>query len=200
MLTQRADTGVNFTRRELVRLIIASVLLIVTLTATLAIDVAPSGLGLTVGAIAQESVRAPRAITYESAISTKRAKDLASEGVPPQYDYSPEGAASVAAQQGAAFSQSVAGRRRRVQFDAQSGQPADLLRSTLPALTEAAHSRLNTLSPERWQVVRQEAERVLEEIERTTAPRHGPHDAAPVPGQSDPGAASRPMSGSWRSS
>ena len=107
MLTQRADHDANFTRRDLVALIIASVLLIVTLTATLAIDVCPSGLGLTGGAT-RESVRAPRAIDLRERHLQKRATDPAAEGVPPQYDYSPERARAVAAQQGAAFSQSVA--------------------------------------------------------------------------------------------
>src|SRR5260221_1851809 len=108
MLAPRADYGVSFTRRDLVRLLIASLLLIAALTATLGVDIVPSGLGLQAGTIAQDSVRAPSAITYESKILTDRARSDARDAVAPQYDYSAERAASVAAQQGAAFTQAVA--------------------------------------------------------------------------------------------
>lgn len=167
MLAQRADHDIGFTRRDLVRLVIASVLLIVTLTAILALDVAPNGLGLHVGAIAQGSVRAPRAITYESRILTDRARSEAADAVAPQYDFSAERAASVAAQQGAALMQALAGADAIFNSSLSLVNRADLLQSTIPQLGDAARSTLVTLSSERWRVVRNEAARVLDEVERS---------------------------------
>jgi putative nucleotidyltransferase with HDIG domain len=168
MLARSADHGVRFTRRELLRLSVAAVALIVLLTATLAADVAPTGLGLEVGAIAQTSISAPRAITYVSDITTKRAQSDAADAVPPQYDYSPERAASVASQQGEAFDQEVsAADAAFAASDLNAVNRGDLLASTLPNLTDAAHATLAKLSPERWRVVRGEAARVLDTMERT---------------------------------
>src|SRR4051812_4643054 len=167
MLARGADNAGTFTRRDLVRLTIASVLLIATLTVTLAVDVAPSGLGLAVGAPAPESIRAPRALTYESRILTDRARSDAADGVPPQYDYSPERGSAIAAEQIAAFNQAVAGADAAFGSDLNSVNRADLLRTTLSGLSDAAHETLIALSPARWQVVRGEAKRVLDEIERT---------------------------------
>ena len=167
MLAQRPDSGIGFTRRDLVRLIIASGLLIVTLTAILAVDVAPSGLGLQVGAIAQSSVRAPRSITYESKILTARARAEAADAVAPQYDFSAERAANVAAQQGAALTQALAPADAIFTSSLSPVNRADLLQSTLPGLSDAARPTLITLSPERWRVIRNEAARVLDEVERS---------------------------------
>jgi len=167
VLTQRLDHAVAFTRRDLLRLVIASVLLIVALTATLAIDVAPSGLGLEMGAIAQDSVRAPRAITYESRILTDRARSLAADAVAPQYDYSAERAANIAAQQGAVFAGAMATADAAFSADVSPFNREALLQGTLPALSDAARSTLITLSPERWRVLRNEGARVLDEIERS---------------------------------
>jgi putative nucleotidyltransferase with HDIG domain len=167
MLAYRTDHAAKFTRRDLIRLCVASVLLIVTLTATLAIDIAPGGLGLKVGTVADASIRAPRAIQYVSQINTDRAKSNARDGVPPQYDYSPERAANIATQQAAAFGNAVANADAAFSSSLNAINRQDLLRSTLPGLSPAAHDTLDTLSPERWQVIRREALRVLSELEQT---------------------------------
>jgi putative nucleotidyltransferase with HDIG domain len=167
MLAQRADRSVTVTRRELIRLTIASVALIVTLTAILAIDIAPGGLGLKAGDPAHTTIRAPRAITYISAINTQRARDQAADGVPPQYDYSPERAANIASQQGARLAQDVADVDTTFSSNLAPVNRADLLRTMLPNLSAGAHDTLATLSPERWRVVRAEADRVLNQIEQT---------------------------------
>ena len=167
MLTQRADHGISFTRRDLVRLMIASLLLIAALTATLGVDIVPSGLGLEIGAIAQDSVRAPTSITYESKILTDRARSDARDAVAPQYDYSAERAANVAAQQGAAFTQAVAAADAAFDTVITPLNRAALLQSILPGLSDAARTTLVTLSPERWRVIRNEAARVLDEVERS---------------------------------
>jgi putative nucleotidyltransferase with HDIG domain len=168
VFSQRPDRAVPFTRRELVRLTVAALLLIVTLTGILAVDVAPASLGLQAGHPAQESIRAPRAITYVSEINTKRAQDQAAEGVPPQYDYSAERAANIAAQQGAAFTAEVTDADAAFNSTTLDAiNRADLLRSTLPGLSDGARETLTTLSPTEWRVIRAEATRVLNEMEQT---------------------------------
>src|SRR4051794_17708932 len=147
MLARGAENASTFTRRDLVRLSVASVLLIATMTLTLAVDVAPSGLGLTVGAIAPESIRAPRALTYDSRILTDRARSDARDAVPPQYDYSPERASAIAAQQIAAFNLAVAGADAAFGSNLDTVNRADLLRSTLPSLSDATRETLIGLSP-----------------------------------------------------
>ena len=167
MFAQRSERVTVFTRRDLVRLLIAAILLIVALTAVLGVDVAPSGLGLQVGAIAQDSIRAPRALTFESTIDTQRARDQAADGVPPQYDFSPERAAAVAAQQGASLTEEVSGVDAAFTSSLTSEARADVLRLALPNLSDASRSTLLGLTPDRWRVVRNEAARVLDAIERT---------------------------------
>ena len=113
MLPQPVDRAVLFRRGDAVRLIVVSLLLIGALTAILAIDVVPTGLGLQVGDIAQGSIRAPRALTFESAILTAQARADARAAVPPQYDYTPERAATITAEQAAAFERAVSPVRSR---------------------------------------------------------------------------------------
>ena len=73
-MLSRAERSSDFRRREVGRLLIASGLLVVALTVILSIDVASNGLGLTVGEIAQDNVRAPRSLTYQSEILTEQAR------------------------------------------------------------------------------------------------------------------------------
>jgi membrane-associated HD superfamily phosphohydrolase len=107
MLAQTADRLMPFRRGDAIRLIVASILLIVALGATLAIDVVPTGIGLEVGDIPQNDIRAPRTLTFRSEILTAQAHADARNGVPPQYDYTSERAAAVAAQQAVAYERAV---------------------------------------------------------------------------------------------
>ena len=167
MLTQRPDQSAEFTRRDLARLLVAAILLILALTTMLAVDVAPGGLGFQVGTIAQESIRAPRALTYSSEILTQQARADAADAVAPQYDYSPERAADIATQQGTAFGQEVTGVDAAFASNLSVLNRQTLLETAVPGLTEPSASVLSTLDPQRWLVVRNEAARVLDEIERT---------------------------------
>ena len=157
-----------FTRRDLGRLIVAAAILIVALTAILASDVASNGLGLGVGQIPPTNISAPRALTYDSAILTQQARQQASEAVAPQYDYTADRAAAIATQQGAAFAALVA------PADAAFNDPSipfigrmEVLQGLLTNLSASSHSTFVQLTPARWRVVRNEAARVLDEVERT---------------------------------
>ena len=57
MLVQRPARAVPFTRRDLVRLLISSILLIVALTAVLASDIVPTRLDVTAGQVGRASYR-----------------------------------------------------------------------------------------------------------------------------------------------
>jgi len=167
MLAQPIDRAVLFRRGGAVRLIVVSLLLVGALTAILAIDVVPTGLGLQVGDIAQASIRAPRAITFESQLLTEEARAAARAAVPPQYDYTPERAATIAAEQAAAFERAVSPVDAAMTAELAPEARAELLRTALPGLSTAARATLLDLAPERWKAVRAEAARVLDQVERT---------------------------------
>jgi len=167
MLAQTADRSTPFRRGDAVRLIVASVLLIVALGAILAIDVVPTGLGLEVGDIPQNDLRAPRTLTFESEILTSQARAEARDGVPPQYDYTSERAAAVAAQQAVAYERAVSPIDAAFSPDLPDDARTELLTAVHPGLTEEARATLLGLTPERWQAVRDEGARILDQIERT---------------------------------
>lgn len=167
MLTRPIDRAVVFRRGDAVRLIVVSLLLIGALTAILAIDVVPTGLGLQVGDIAQGSIRAPRAVTFESELLTDEARAAARAAVPPQYDYTPERAATIAAEQAAAFERAVSPVDAAMTAELAPEARAELLKTALPGLSAEARATLLGLAPERWKAVRDEAARVLDQVERT---------------------------------
>ena len=75
MLVQRPAQASRFTRRDLVRLLVASIVLILALTTVLASDIVPTRLAVTLGQVATADVVAPRATTYSSDTLTQRARD-----------------------------------------------------------------------------------------------------------------------------
>ena len=95
MLVQRPAQAIRFTRRDLVRLVIASIVLVVALTTVLASDIVPARVDATLGQVATTDIVAPRATTYVSATLTQQARDAASAAVPFQYDYTPAKADAV---------------------------------------------------------------------------------------------------------
>ena len=95
MLVQRRDQATPFTRRDLARLLIASIVLIVGLTTVLASDIVPTRLSATLGQVATADIVAPRAATFTSDTLTQQARDAASAAVAPQYDYTPAKADAV---------------------------------------------------------------------------------------------------------
>jgi len=168
MLARQPASTVVFTRRDIARLAVAAAILIAALTAILASDVASNGLGLGVGEIPSSNITAPRALTYDSALETQLARQQASEGVAPQYDYTAERAAAIATAQGQAFATLVA------PADAAFNDPSipflgrtAVLEGLFTNLSTQAHSTFVQLTPARWKAVRNEAARVLDEVERT---------------------------------
>src|SRR5689334_12525944 len=99
-----------FTRRDGVRLVGIGLLIIVALGAILAFDTLSGSFGASsdiVGGVATTDIRAPRALTYTSAVATQQRRDAASAQVPPQYDYTPERAQTIADQQQTTFDVAV---------------------------------------------------------------------------------------------
>ena len=166
MLVQRPAQASRFTRRDLVRLLVASIVLILALTTVLASDIVPTRLAVTLGQVATADVVAPRATTYSSDTLTLQARDAASVAVAPQYDYTPakaDGAAqaatvqlnSVIAPADAAFSATLTDAAR-----------AALLKNAIPGLSEESQTTLVAMLPSRWPAVRDEARRLLGQVER----------------------------------
>ncbi len=166
MLAASAEPTTQFTRRDAGRLIAASALLIVAMSVILGIDFLPAQPRLEAGKPAPGLVQAPRAAEYTSDVLTKQQRDAASAAIEPQYDFTSEGAAAVAAQQLRALDSKVA----LVDAAFASGvTPADhaaILKNSLPDLTTDERTTLQGLTSSRWTAVRTEAARVLETVER----------------------------------
>jgi len=167
VLTQRIAETAKFSRRDATRLGTAAAVLVVVLTLILGIDILlPQPLALAPGDVARTDVIAPRATSFESQVLTDERRADARAAVQPQYDYSPDSAATIAAAQlrvlrravvpvDAAFNRSLLPSERRA-----------ILEGAIPGLTDGARATLVDLEPERWAAVRAEAERVLEATER----------------------------------
>jgi putative nucleotidyltransferase with HDIG domain len=167
MLVQRPTRATPFTRRDLVRLLISSILLIVALTAVLASDIVPTKLNATLGQVASADIVAPRATTFTSDTLTQQARDVASQAVAPQYDYTPAKGDTVAqaatvdlntaiAPVDAAFSATLTDAARKT-----------LLKNAIPGLTDESQTTLLAMLPSRWPAVRDEARRLLAQLERS---------------------------------
>jgi cyclic-di-AMP phosphodiesterase PgpH len=167
MLTQRAERLQRFTRRDASRLGIAAVVLVVLLTAILAVDFFQPGLRIEEGRPADRDIVAPSTINFESEVQTAAERERVRNGVEPQYDYSIDKALDVSVEQVGALRRDLFPVDRA--FD--PATPVDERRSTLgqvlPELPEAARAALLALDPARWPVVKTEAIRVLETVERT---------------------------------
>ncbi len=167
MLSQAAEAATSFRRTDAVRLIVVSIVLVVALGAILAVDVIPTGLGLGIGDIPQASIKAPRAISFDSTILTDQAVAAAREAVAPQYDFTADRASSIAADQAVAYEQAVAPVDAAYEGKLPELTRIELLKAVLPNLSEEARATLLGLSAERWKAVRDEGARVLDQIERT---------------------------------
>ncbi len=157
-----------FTRRDGVRLVAIGLLIIVALGAILAIDALPfpaGGSNGIVDGVATVDIRAPRALTYTSAVATEERRDEASQQVAPQYDYQAERAAALADQQLNAFDTTVA------PVDATFAAVLDdttreaALRAAIPSLSTNAQNTLAGLSQVDWTGLRSEMTHVLESTE-----------------------------------
>jgi putative nucleotidyltransferase with HDIG domain len=167
MLTPRAERLNRFTRRDAGRLGIAAVVLVVLLSAILAIDFLQPGLQIEAGRPAVRDIVATNTITFESDVQTAAERERVRSAVEPQYDYSVDKALDVSVQQ--------VGQLRTAAFPVDRAfdpaTPAAERRSTLgqvlPELSEGARAALLALDPARWPTVKGEAVRVLETVERS---------------------------------
>lgn len=150
MLTQRAEGLHRFTRRDAGRLGIAAVVLVVLLTAILAIDFLQPGLRIEEGRPADRDIVASGTISFESDVRTAAERERARSAVQPQYDYSIDKALDVSAQQVGLLRSAVF----RVDRAFDPATPANERRSTLgqvlPELSEEARTALLALEAVRW--------------------------------------------------
>jgi cyclic-di-AMP phosphodiesterase PgpH len=170
MLAQRADHAdrqPTFSLRDLVRLVLASGLLVLALTGIFAVDILPSRVDVKVGDIATADILAPRAISYTSALRTKTAQDAARAAVSPQYDFTPDKAAAVVRQQGLAFGRVVAVVDTAFDPTTSEQDRLALLETALPGLTDEARANLLALPLARWPAIRTESARILDQLEST---------------------------------
>jgi putative nucleotidyltransferase with HDIG domain len=136
------------------------------LAAGVAPDLAPSNPGFAAGSIAQSTVRAPRDAIIPNSIETTAAQDSAAKDVAPQYDYTTQRGAAVAATQVAALQASL------VPVDdafSASKTPAELqtaLETVLPSLSSNLRSILVGLDAASWFAVESAAEQTLSTVEQ----------------------------------
>ncbi len=152
-------------RRELLRVVVAAVSLILVMTLALGLDLTP-GVDLQVGDLAQADIRAPRALTYTNELLTEQARQAARQAVPPQYDFTDERAIAIAAEQLAEFNRRVAAVDGAFGADISDEERQAILEGVLPGLSDDARNVLLGLDAERWAVLRTEAARVLDVRER----------------------------------
>jgi putative nucleotidyltransferase with HDIG domain len=167
MLVQRPARATPFTRRDLVRLLISSILLIVALTAVLASDIIPTKLDVTAGQVATADIDAPRATTFTSATLTQAARDTASQAVAPQYDYTPAKGDTVAQAATVELNTEIAPVDAAFSATLTDAARAALLKNAIPGLSDEAQATLLALTTDRWPAVRDEARRLLDQLERS---------------------------------
>jgi putative nucleotidyltransferase with HDIG domain len=159
----------SFSRRDGVRLVALGLLMIVALGAILAVDALPGSLGASNGianGIATVDIRAPRALTYTSAVATDQRREEVRQLVGPQYDYSSVRAKTISDQQLAAFDQTVGPVDAAYTAILDDDAREQALRAAIPRLTTASQTTLASLNQVQWTALRGEMTRVLEQTER----------------------------------
>ena len=168
MLTQRAPVLARFTRNDATRLVIAGAILVAAMTAILAIDLLPQeSLQLQAGDLAPRDITAPRAVQYDSEVQTEAARQAARDAVPNQYDFTPDKAIAIAAEQQLAFETRVDRVDSAFDLELTSEDRRAFLETAVPGLPDNSRSTLMGLERLRWQAVRAEASRVLDATLRT---------------------------------
>ncbi len=167
MLAQRAETAAQFTRRDAGRLVAASLLLVVAMSAILGVDILPAQQELVVGQPAPADVLAPRAAQYGSVVATEAERERAREAVPFQYDFTTESAEAIAIEQQLAFTRLVAPVDAAFSDGVSEEDRRTILERAVPELDDAAlRDALVALTPDRWTALRTEASRVLDNVLR----------------------------------
>jgi len=168
MLPQRAPVLARFTRNDASRAAVAATVLILILTAILAVDLLPSApVDYRVGELVREDIAAPKAISFTSSTLTDQARTAARAGVPLQFDFTADKAIAIANEQANAFN----GRVRRVDTafasDLKAAERIALLETAVPGLSDTTQATLEKIDAPRWAAIRTEAARVLDATERT---------------------------------
>ena len=168
MLAQPTEALIRFSRRDASRLLMASAILVLVLTAVLGLDIVVQRQPvIEVGDVATRDIVATDNKDFESQVLTAAKRDQAAGDVPLQYDYTTDKAIAVADEQVAALRRAVV--LINTAFDpstTKEGREA-LLTDVVPGLSAAGRDVLKALSAARWNAVRDEAIRVLDATERT---------------------------------
>jgi putative nucleotidyltransferase with HDIG domain len=168
VLTQRLEPGLRFTRRDAGRLVTAAGVLALVLTLILGIDIlVPERLSVEVGDVARTDIVSPVARTFESEVRTEEARETARAQVGQQYDFTAANGELVAAEQLGALRRALVPVEAAFEADIEPEDRRAILQETLPSLSAEAKATLVGLDPERWPLVRAEAERVLGQVERS---------------------------------
>ena len=167
MLSRRFDRVTRFTRRDAVRLAVATIVLVGGLTAILSIGDLPQAYNLQEGSVAPVQIRAPRAIQFESIVQTAQARQAASDAIGPQYDFRADTASSLAQRQLAALATALAPVDAAFAGPLTQDQRSLALAGTLPGVSVAARKTLDAMAADRWSLVAAETTRVLGMLQRS---------------------------------
>jgi putative nucleotidyltransferase with HDIG domain len=165
MLNQATEPVGPLSRRDASRLLVASVVLVVILTAILGVDVFPKPLQIDVGSVATADILAPRPADYVSDVRTKKLQAAARDAVEPQYDYTTQGAIGIAKEQLKLFDQRVQPIDQGFAEGTSQEEKSRLLSAALEGIPAQVRITMLGLTPEQWAAVRAEASRVLEATE-----------------------------------
>ncbi|MFM2106578.1 MAG: hypothetical protein RL338_1610 [Chloroflexota bacterium] len=156
---------------DALRIVGVTLVLALAVGGILALDLSPDRYDLAVGDIARTTIRAPRAVTFQSPTLTSEARAEARAAVVPQYDYTIDRAATIAAEQSLTFERTVA--PIDAAFAPTAAEPEvaeaaklEVLGSVAPWLGEAPRRTLLAIDGTRWRAVRAESARVLDLVER----------------------------------
>ena len=167
MLARSAEPTIRFTRRDAGRLIAASVVLVVAMSAILGLDILPAQTQLEVDKPVAANVFVPRPGKYDSKVLTDAARQDAREAVGDQYDFTAAQAEAIAAQQAQAFERLARPIDAAFAAEVTPEDRAILLAAAAPSLSAEQMTTLGGLTSERWITTRTEAARVLDTLERT---------------------------------
>ncbi|HET9346353.1 MAG TPA: HDIG domain-containing protein [Candidatus Limnocylindrales bacterium] len=166
MLNRSLQPVAPLSRRDVARLAVAAVALVVILTTILGADFFPEPLQIEVGSVATADIVAPRPLEYTSEVRTRKLQEAAREDVDLQFDFTTARAIDVAEEQLRLFDQRV----RPIDQAFAEGTPPEertaLLASALEGIPDATRLTLVGLTAEQWAAVRAEASRVLDATER----------------------------------
>jgi cyclic-di-AMP phosphodiesterase PgpH len=166
VLNPSLEHGAPLSRRDVARLAVAAVGLVVILTAILGADFFPQPLRIGVGSVATADIVAPRPLEYTSEVRTEKLRAAARDAVDQQYDFTTDRAAEIADDQLRLFDQRV---RPIDQAFGEATTPEEkttLLNAALEGIPAEVRLTLVNLTPEQWAAVRAEASRVLDATER----------------------------------